>query len=167
MARRPAISPEMTAELRRLLARGMSKRAIATRLGVSETTVYRCLVASRAGAQRIRAGASAQAAPAGRSRRRRASAARPEGGDDGYPEALLRRVPRDYLAMLPREHYLALVRAAGSCRTPAARASLRQALLLHGEPVIPPPTGIELALSPAEEEELMRNGGRFAESPAA
>jgi hypothetical protein len=156
MARRPAFSPEMTAELSRLLARGVSKRAIARRLGVSETTVYRCLVAGRAGAQRIDAGASVQTAPAGRSRRRRAAAARPEVRDDGYPEALLRRVPRDYLAMLPRGHYLALVRAAESCCAPAARASLRQALLLHGEPVIAPPTGIELALSPAEEEELRR-----------
>jgi hypothetical protein len=156
MARRPAFSPEMTAELRRLLARGVSKRAIARRLGVSETTVYRFLLEGSAGVQRIDAGASAMTAPAGRSRRRRAGTARPEIRDDGYPEALLRRVPRDYLAMLPRGHYLALVRAAENCCTPAARASLRQALLLHSEPVSAPPTGIELALSPAEEEELRR-----------
>jgi hypothetical protein len=64
-----------------------------------------------------------------------------------------RRVPRDYLAMLPRGHYLALVRAAERGGSAAAARSLRQALLLHGEPVIPPPTSIELLLSAEEERE--------------
>jgi hypothetical protein len=66
------------------------------------------------------------------------------------------RVPRDYLAMLPRGHYLALVRAAERSHSEAAARSLQQALLLHGEPVIPPPTSIELVLSAEEESEWKR-----------
>jgi hypothetical protein len=74
--------------------------------------------------------------------------------EDGYPETLLRRVPRDFLPILPQEYYLALRRAAERTNTAAAAESLRQALLLHAEPMIPPPADIELALSTEEEEEL-------------
>jgi hypothetical protein len=55
--------------------------------------------------------------------------------------------------MLPRGHYLALVRAAERNHSAAAVRSLRQALLLHGELLIPPPTSIELVLSAEEERE--------------
>jgi len=74
--------------------------------------------------------------------------------DSAYPEALLRRVPRDFRPILPRRHYLALLSAAKRSGSAAAAESVRQALLLHAEPIIPPPTDIELVLSPAEEAEL-------------
>jgi hypothetical protein len=74
--------------------------------------------------------------------------------DDGYPEALVRRVPRDFTPILPRQHYLALLRAADRVGSAAAAESRRQALLLHAEPMIPPPIGIELTLGAAEEAEL-------------
>jgi hypothetical protein len=76
--------------------------------------------------------------------------------DDGYPAALLQRVPRDFLPVLPRTHYMALVRAAAAGRSAAAAESLRQALVLHAEPMIPPTTSIELVLSADEEAELSR-----------
>jgi hypothetical protein len=79
-------------------------------------------------------------------------------GEDGYPPALLRRVPRDFTPILPPGHYRALVRAAADNPHPAAVESLRQARLLHAEPMIPPPTGIELVLSEEEEEEWGSRG---------
>ena len=79
-----------------------------------------------------------------------------DGGDHGYPEGLLRQVPRDFVAVLPRGCYRALLLAARRAGSAAAAESLRQALLLHEEPMTPPPTGIELALSEAEEAELAR-----------
>jgi hypothetical protein len=165
--------------IRALLAVGLSKRAIAVRLGVSESTVYRCL---RGGVQRggplpapvvgqVQRAASErhggfahgtgqqvgrplqQASPAVGARSRGAREQEGEDEDD-YPEVLLRRVARDFVAILPRIHYVALVRAAASGSSAAAAESLRQAILLHAEPMIPPPTSIELVLSAAEQEEL-------------
>jgi hypothetical protein len=168
MARGPAISPEVVTEIRKLLAQGVGKRAIARRLGVSEMTVYRCRPAPsslpkaperpRNGSKRG-GGMGSPCARAGGKTGEATERRTPAGDpgripDDAYPDALLRHVPRDYLAMLPQGHYLALVRAAAGCRSAAAEVSLRQALLLHGDPVIPPPTSIELALSEEEEAEL-------------
>jgi transposase-like protein len=136
MGRQRSLTPKLAAEIRRLLERGHSKRAVARRFGVSEMTLYR----------RLREVEDKHSA-------------RPD-EDDGYPTALLRSVPRDYLPMLPRACYLALVRAAERHPSTAAAGSLRQALLLHGEPLIPPPTSIELVLSAQEEEELRRIGER-------
>jgi hypothetical protein len=84
--------------------------------------------------------------------------------DDGYPQTLLRRVPRDFAPILPPAHYQALVRAAASSSSAAAAESLRQALMLHAEPMIPPPTSIDLVLSEAEESEL---AGRLADHGCA
>ena len=86
--------------------------------------------------------------------RSRMAAVEANEGDDGYPEALIQRVPRDFTPILPRQHYLALLRAADRAGSAAAAESRRQALLLHAEPMIPPPTSIELVLSAAEEAEL-------------
>jgi hypothetical protein len=160
-----AVSPKVRAQIRELLDRGLGKRAIARRLGVSEMTIYRCLTegpegrsgdgrgvaTGGTGRDRVRRGRQPTRRAAA-SARRRAEAARLL-ASDGYPEALLRRVPRDYLAMLPDAHFRALVRAAERTPSPAAARSLRQALLLHGEPRIAPPTSIELELSGAEEAE--------------
>jgi Helix-turn-helix domain of resolvase len=168
MARRVAgeilAAPEMAAEIRELLAQGLSKRGIAAQLGVSEMTVYRCLRdLKRAAGERKGRREEERALPEGFARSRGAEqqgskgAAGPQDdSDDGYPEALLRQVPRDFVAVLPREHYLALLVAAGRAGSAAAAESLRQALLLHEEPMIPPPTSIELTLSEAEELEARK-----------
>jgi AraC-like DNA-binding protein len=152
MGRQRSLTPKLAAEIRRLLEHGHSKRAVARRFGISEMTLYR----------RLREVEDKRAC-AGRWNE-----------DEGYPTALLRSVPRDYLPMLPRAYYLALVRVAERHPSTAAAGSLRQALLLHGEPVNPPPTSIELVLSAEEEEELRRieereplRGSRGAEEPGS
>jgi hypothetical protein len=126
-------------EIRRLLAAGLSKHAIARRLGVSVMTVYRAIAPN-----------------AGTSERSNVPTLNRRGAGDGYPEALLRQVPRDFVAILPPGHYRALVAAAARSSSPAASESLRQALLLHAEPMIPPPTSVELALSEEEEGEMRK-----------
>ena len=162
-----AAVPEIAAQARVLLAQGLSKRAIALRLGVSEATLYRCLRASAEagpgkglqtwerpltdGYTRGKGAEPSCELPWNAGGALRAGW---DGEDDGYPEALLRRVPCDFVPILPRRLYLALLRAAERAGTPAATESLRQALLLHAEPMIPPPTSIELVLSAAEEAEL-------------
>jgi len=171
-------APEMAGEIRELLAQGLSKRTIAAQLGVSETTVYRCLrgLSRGAGKQRCggaegqRSGGAEVRGSGGEEGQRCGGAAEPgEGGDDGYPVELLRQVPRDFVAVLPREHYRALRLAASRAGSAAAAESLRQALLLHEEPMIPPPTSIELVLSEAEEEEwkTLASRGRSAATSSA
>jgi hypothetical protein len=167
-----AAAPELAAQARLLLAQGLSKRAIAVRLGVSEATLYRSLRREETRSREHEAGSELGTArqgsvPAGPQRcgkvqipettpdiRSRIAAAQANEADDGYPEALVRRVPRDFTPILPRRHYLALLRAADRAGSAAAGESRRQALLLHAEPMIPPPTSIELVLSAAEEAEL-------------
>jgi hypothetical protein len=180
-----AAAPEIVAQARNLLAHGLSKRAIALRLGVSEATLYRSLRSEEGGTVRADAdiphgmredpgdaGSGPDAAahdstrgdpreslaapasdPASEVRNRVAERQKDE-ANSAYPEALLRRVPRDFMPILPLRHYLALLRAAERAGSAAAAESVRQALLLHAEPMIPPPTDIELVLSPAEEAEL-------------
>ena len=171
-------APEMAAEIQELLTQGLSKRTIAAQLGVSETTVYRCLrdLSRGAGKQRCggaegqRCGGAEERGSGGSGEQRSSGAAEPgEGGDDGYPVELLRQVPRDFVAVLPREHYRALRLAASRAGSAAAAESLRQALLLHEEPMIPPPTSIELVLSEAEEEEwkTLASRGRSAATSSA
>jgi hypothetical protein len=142
-----------TAEMQRLAASGLSQRAIARLLGVSVATVCRALRVEHSNGRAFeRSNAGTPEHSHGRTIKRRG------GAEDGYPEALRRHVPCDFVAILPPGHYRALVRAAAGSRSAAAAESLRQALLLHGEPLIPPPTSIELALSEEEEEELGRHG---------
>ena len=179
-------APEMAAEIQELLTQGLSKRTIAAQLGVSETTVYRCLrdLSRGAGKQRgggaggqrgggaegQRSGGAEVRGSGGEEGQRCGGAAEPgEGGDDGYPVDLLRQVPRDFVAVLPREHYRALRLAASRAGSAAAAESLRLALLLHEEPMIPPPTSIELVLSEAEEEEwkTLASRGRSAATSSA
>lgn len=180
-----AAAPEIAAEAQVLLAEGLSKRATALQLGVSEATLYRCLRSAKGGTVRPDAGIShggregpgeagfgsdatahdttpgdrrgslepADSDPASEIRNSVAESQKDE-ADSAYPEALLRRVPRDFIPILPRGHYLALLSAAEHSGSAAAAESVRQALLLHAEPMIPPPTDIELVLSPAEEAEL-------------
>ena len=163
-------APEMAGEIRELLAQGLSKRTIAAQLGVSETTVYRCLRGLSRGAGKQRCGGAEERGSGGSGEQRSSGAAEPgEGGDDGYPVDLLRQVPRDFVAVLPREHYRALRLAASRAGSAAAAESLRQALLLREEPMIPPPTSIELVLSEAEEEEwkTLASRGRSAATSSA
>ena len=146
-------APEMASRTRKLLAQGLSKRAIAVLLGVSEMTLYRCLRGVSGGtAEQTLTGGFARGRGAGEQEGREAEGPGDD-SDDGYPEELLRQVPRDFVAVLPREHYKALLLAAGRSSSAAAAESLRQALLLHEEPMIPPPSSIELVLSEAEEGE--------------
>jgi hypothetical protein len=139
-----------TAEIRRLLAAGLSKRAVARRLGVSVTTVSRAIALKVGTFERLNVEALERPGVV--------PSKHPEIEGDGYPEALRRHVPPDFVAILPPAHCRALVAAAERSGSAAAAESLRQALLLHGEPLIPPPTSIELALSEEEEEER-RSGG--------
>jgi hypothetical protein len=193
-----AAAPEIATQARILLAQGLSKRAIALRLGVSEATLYRCLRGEEAGRRQLprrpaplggavrpildiqhgvregsgeadpesdaaahdsmpgdpRGGLEARAPETTSEIRNRVAETQQDEANSAYPEALLRRVPRDFMPILPRRHYLALLSAAERAGSAAAAESLRQALLLHAEPMIPPPTSIELALSEAEEAEL-------------
>ncbi len=179
MGRRSAyqdLSPRLRLQIQELLDRGVSREIIARLLGVSERTVYRCgdgVLGPDPGPGR--AGTPQAETPAGakltRKAPRRKGRLRPATGtrddDEGYPEALLRRVPRDYLAMLPKRHYQALIRAAERVSTAAALRSLRQALLLHGEPLVAPLTTIELLLTKEEEAELGSRGAEVQRSGGA
>jgi hypothetical protein len=141
--------------VRNLLGAGLSKRAAAAKLGVSETTLYRSL---RGGAWETRRGRDTETRGREGAAKRRSGAEEGKDEDDGYPEALLRRVPRDFTPILPPAHFWALVRAAASSSSAAAVESLRQALMLHAEPMVPPPTRIELVLGEEEEEEWRTAG---------
>jgi hypothetical protein len=138
------------AEIRKLLDAGLSKRAVARSIGVSVMTVSRAIALCVGTLERPKVGPFEGSTVE--------TFQHAEGEDDGYPEALRRRVAPDFVAILPPAHYRALVAAATGSRTAAAAESLRQALLLHGEPLVPPPTSIELALSVEEEEERRRGG---------
>ena len=163
-----AAAPELAVQARFLLAQGLSKRAIALRLGVSEATLYRCLRREETISKELEAGSKLRTATQGCGKaqipettpdiRSRMAVVQANEADDGYPEALIQRVPRDFTPILPRRHYLALLRAADRAGSAAAAESRRQAQLLHAEPMIPPPTSIELVLSASEEAELNRSG---------